>query len=195
MLLKSVQMREQQMKTVKLASFSHSWWRHSFREWHWPRAIRGFRVAPARAGSHWLSVNSSDGTLQFFQNGLARFQDIESVKNSPTGNNGLGPRFNFVSCSGCHLQPAVGGTGPHQPQFQVIANGFVSGSTTPYRPFITTIRPDARSAVPVLLDQSVIPIRTPSNGGVEDLFTVSGRSDAELQLAAAQFRPRRGDHT
>src|SRR6266481_1516324 len=64
---------------------------------------------PARAGSPLGSVNSGDGTLQFFQNGQARFQDIESVTNSPTGNNGLGPRFNFVQCSGCHLQPAVCG--------------------------------------------------------------------------------------
>src|ERR1700733_5002222 len=46
------------------------------------------------------------GVLEFFQNGLARFQEVEQVD---TGANiGLGPRFNFVSCSGCHAQPAVG---------------------------------------------------------------------------------------
>src|ERR1700721_4341020 len=40
------------------------------------------------------------GALEFFENGLARFQQSESV--SAGANSGLGPRFNFVSCSGCH---------------------------------------------------------------------------------------------
>src|SRR5262252_8350574 len=64
----------------------------------------GVQGDAARAGGPLPSVNSNDGSLQFFQNGLTRFQAIESVSNSPTGNNGLGPRFNFVRCSGCHSQ-------------------------------------------------------------------------------------------
>src|SRR5260370_23632508 len=95
----------------------------------------GIQGGPARAGSPLGSVNSGDGTLQFFQNGQARFQDIESVTNSPTGNNGLGPRFNFVQCSGCHLQPAVGGTGPAtNPQFQTTANRFLPAPPTTIPP-------------------------------------------------------------
>src|SRR6267378_2163475 len=139
----------------------------------------GVQGGPARAGSPLASVNSSDGTLQFFQNGLTRFQDIESVKNSPTGNNGLGPRFNFVSCSGCHLQPAVGGTGPAtNPQFQVIANGLVSGSTNTIPSFITANGPTREARFPFFFDQFGNPNPNAPNGGVEDLFTVSGRSDA-----------------
>jgi len=139
----------------------------------------GVQGGPARAGSPLASVNSSDGTLQFFQNGQARFQDIESVSNSPTGNNGLGPRFNFVQCSGCHLQPAVGGTGPAtNPQFQVIANGFVSGSTNTIPSFITANGPTREARFPFFFDANGNPNPNAPNGGVEDLFSVSGRSDA-----------------
>jgi CxxC motif-containing protein (DUF1111 family) len=139
----------------------------------------GVQGGPVRAGSPLASVNSGDGTLQFFQNGQARFQDIESVSNSPTGNNGLGPRFNFVQCSGCHLQPAVGGTGPAtNPQFQVIANGLVSGSTNTIPSFITVNGPTREARFPFFFDQFGNPNPNAPNGGVEDLFTVSGRSDA-----------------
>src|SRR5579872_4486781 len=52
--------------------------------------------------------NSPAGILDFYDNGLGRFQEEEVV--SGGANNGLGPRFNFNSCSGCHAQPAVGGS-------------------------------------------------------------------------------------
>ena len=139
----------------------------------------GVQGGPARAGGPLSSVNSNDGTLQFFQNGLGRFQDVESVSNSPTGNNGLGPRFNFVQCAGCHAQPAVGGTGAAtNPQSQVIANGFVSGSTNTIPSFITTHGPTREARFPFFFDQNGNPNPNAPNGGVEDLFTVSGRSDA-----------------
>ena len=167
------------MKTVKLASILAFLVASFFPGMALAQSDPGVQGGPARAGSPLASVNSSDGTLQFFQNGLARFQDIESVKDSPTGNNGLGPRFNFVSCSGCHLQPAVGGTGPAtNPQFQVIANGFVSGSTNTIPSFITANGPTREARFPFFFDQFGNPNPNAPNGGVEDLFTVSGRSDA-----------------
>jgi CxxC motif-containing protein (DUF1111 family) len=139
----------------------------------------GVQGGAARAGNPLPSVNSNDGTLQFFQNGQARFQDIESVSNSPTGNNGLGPRFNFVQCSGCHTQPAVGGTGAAtNPESQVIANGFVSGSTNTIPSFITATGPTLEARFIFFFDQFGNPNPNAPNGGVEDLFTVSGRSDA-----------------
>ena len=139
----------------------------------------GVQGGSARAGSPLASVNSSDGSLQFFLNGLSRFQDIESVANSPTGNNGLGPRFNFNQCSGCHLQPAVGGSGPaNNPQFQVIANGSVSGSTNTIPSFITANGPTREARFPFFFDSNGNPNTSAPNGGVETLFTVSGRSDA-----------------
>jgi CxxC motif-containing protein (DUF1111 family) len=125
------------------------------------------------------SVNATDGSLQFFQNGLGRFQDVESVSKSPTGNNGLGPRFNFNQCSGCHSQPAVGGTGPaNNPQFQVIANGIVSGSTNTIPSFITANGPTREARFPFFFNSNGSPNTNAPNGGVEDLFTVSGRPDA-----------------
>ncbi|HYL65360.1 MAG TPA: di-heme oxidoredictase family protein [Candidatus Methylomirabilis sp.] len=139
----------------------------------------GVQGGSPRAGMPLRSVNSSDGSLQFFQNGLSRFQDIESVSGSSSGNNGLGPRFNFVQCSGCHSQPAVGGTGPGvNPQFQVINDGFVSGSTNRIPSFITQNGPTREARFPFFFDQSGNPDPSAPNGGVEDLFTVSGRSDA-----------------
>lgn len=67
-------------------------------------------VSARRAGGPLASVTTMHGTYQFFENGQSPFEDIQSVSNSPTNNNGLGPRFNFVECSGCHAQPALGGT-------------------------------------------------------------------------------------
>src|SRR5579863_4251193 len=54
-------------------------------------------------------ANDNPGILAFFNDGLARFQEVESVSGGT--NNGLGPRFNSNQCSSCHTQPAAGGTG------------------------------------------------------------------------------------
>src|SRR5712664_4709623 len=42
----------------------------------------------------------------FFTRSRATFQEVDGVAQ------GLGPRMNLDQCSGCHLQPAVGGTSP-----------------------------------------------------------------------------------
>src|SRR5712672_3661651 len=57
-----------------------------------------------------VTANTPQGVLEFFEDGLGRFQDIEDV--SGAAHNGLGPRFNFNQCSGCHSQPTIGGSGP-----------------------------------------------------------------------------------
>ena len=139
----------------------------------------GVQGGSARAGSPLTSVNSSDGSLQFFQNGLNRFLAIESVSNSPTGNNGLGPRFNFVQCAGCHSQPAVGGSSPaNNPEFHMIANGLVNGSLNIIPSFITADGPIREARFPFFFDRFGNPNPNAPNGGVEDLFTVSGLADA-----------------
>jgi CxxC motif-containing protein (DUF1111 family) len=126
-----------------------------------------------------VAANNPTGSLQFFQNGLARFQDIESVSNSPTGNNGLGPRFNFNQCSGCHSQPTIGGTSPAtNPESQVIANGIVNGANNTIPSFVTGNGPTREARFPFFFDANGNPNTSAPNGGVEDLFTVSGRSDA-----------------
>jgi CxxC motif-containing protein (DUF1111 family) len=146
-----------------------------------PGAINGQSGATATSPLPLASVaaNNPTGSLEFFQNGLARFQDVESVSNSPTGNNGLGPRFNFNQCSGCHSQPTIGGTSPAtNPESQVIANGVVSGSTNSIPSFITANGPTREARFPFFFDANGNPNTNAPNGGVEDLFTVSGRSDA-----------------
>jgi CxxC motif-containing protein (DUF1111 family) len=121
--------------------------------------------------------NSPQGSLEFFMNGLTRFQDVEVV--SGGANNGLGPRFNFDQCSGCHLQPAVGGSGPAtNPEFTVISSGIASSSTNTLPSFITTNGPTREARFPFFFNSNGSPNLNAPNGGVEDLFTVSGRSDA-----------------
>jgi len=124
-----------------------------------------------------VSSDSPSGILAFFTDGQKRFQDIESVSNSPTGNNGLGPRFNSNQCSSCHAQPAVGGTGAAMnPQFSFTSNGTAPKDTTPY--FITATGPTLEARFPFFFNSNGTPNYNSPNGGVETLFTVSGRSDA-----------------
>ena len=122
-------------------------------------------------------ANDNPGILAFFQDGQTRFQDVESVKNSPTGNNGLGPRFNSNSCVSCHAQPAVGGTGPAvNPQFKFTSNGVAPRDTTPF--FITANGPTREARFPFFFNANGTANTANPNGGVETLFTVTGRADA-----------------
>jgi CxxC motif-containing protein (DUF1111 family) len=124
-----------------------------------------------------VSADSPTGALEFFENGLARFQEVEVVSNG--ANNGLGPRFNLNQCSACHGQPTIGGTSAaSNPQFQVIANGIVRGSTNTIPSFITANGPTREARFPFFFNSNGSPNTNAPNGGVEDLFTVSGRSDA-----------------
>jgi CxxC motif-containing protein (DUF1111 family) len=121
--------------------------------------------------------NSPSGILSFFTDGQKRFQDVESVSSSPTGNNGLGPRFNSNSCVSCHAQPAIGGTGAAtNPEFSFTSNGTAPKDTTPY--FITANGPTLEARFPFFFNNDGSVNYNAPNGGVEDLFTVSGRSDA-----------------
>jgi CxxC motif-containing protein (DUF1111 family) len=144
-----------------------------------PGAINGQPAATATNPLPLASVsaNSPTGALEFFENGLARFQEVEVVSNG--ANNGLGPRFNMNQCSACHAQPTIGGTGAAtNPQFQAIANGIVSGSTNSIPSFITANGPTREARFPFFFGSNGSPNTNAPNGGVEDLFTVSGRSDA-----------------
>jgi CxxC motif-containing protein (DUF1111 family) len=128
-------------------------------------------------------ANDPSGILAFFTDGQTRFQAVESVSGSATGNNGLGPRFNANQCSSCHAQPTVGGTGAAvNPQFSFASNGVAPGNTTPY--FVTANGPTVEVRFPFFINRNGGGRgngngngNTP-NGGVEDLFTVTGRSDA-----------------
>src|SRR6267143_146675 len=68
----------------------------------------GVRGGAPGAGTPLDSLTADE--TAFFQDGLAKFLDIESVTGGH--NNGLGPRFNSNQCLSCHTQPSVGGTSP-----------------------------------------------------------------------------------
>jgi CxxC motif-containing protein (DUF1111 family) len=120
-------------------------------------------------------ANDNAGILTFFNDGLSRFQEIESV--SGGANNGLGPRFNSNSCSSCHAQPAIGGSGPaSNPQAQFISSGVAPKDAMPY--FITSTGPTVEARFPFYFNKNGSANTSSPNGGVEDLFTVTGRSDA-----------------
>jgi CxxC motif-containing protein (DUF1111 family) len=124
-----------------------------------------------------VNANTPSGILEFFDNGLGRFQELEVVSGGV--NNGLGPRFNLDSCSGCHAQPAVGGSSPpNNPEFQVITQGIASGAANTLPSFITPHGPIVEARFPFFTNSNGSPNRNTPNGGVEDIFTVSGRSDA-----------------
>jgi CxxC motif-containing protein (DUF1111 family) len=124
-----------------------------------------------------IITSDPNGFLPFFQDGQSRFNDIESVSNSPTNNNGLGPRFNSNQCSSCHAQPAEGGTGPAvNPQFTFAGSAVAPNDSTPY--FVTANGPTREARFPYFFSANGTVNYNNPNGGVEDLFTVSGRSDA-----------------
>jgi CxxC motif-containing protein (DUF1111 family) len=112
------------------------------------------------------------GELDFFTNhGLPQFTQVEAVSD------GLGPRFNLNSCGGCHVQPAFGGSSPAvNPQF-ALAPTMAPGNTVPS--FIT---PNG----PVREARFVQNSNGSADGGVHDVFTIRGRTDAPAGCAIQQ---------
>ena len=116
-----------------------------------------------------------------FADGLMDFQEIDSVKGGIAGTgSGLGPRFNAESCAQCHAAPAIGGSSPAvNPQ---MAAAIDAGATNSIPDFITTNGPVREARFPFQSD-----MKTP-DGGVHQLFTISGRSDASgCTLAQPNF--------
>lgn len=128
----------------------------------------GPRASPAStAGSPLGGLTPNE--LAAFTAAKAVFQEVDSVSGTLSGGSGLGPRFNMDSCAGCHAHPTVGGSSPPANPQIAVATKAGAGNTIP--PFIT-------ATGPVRIARFV---RSPSgtpDGGVHDLFTITGRSDA-----------------
>jgi CxxC motif-containing protein (DUF1111 family) len=115
----------------------------------------------------------------FFQDGQARFADVEVVTKG--SNNGLGPRFNSNQCLSCHFQPDAGGTSPAKNPLIAVATLNGAKNTIPW--FITPNGPvrEARfkhgsGGAP--------------DGEVHDLFVITGRADAPgCNIAQFDFLP------
>jgi CxxC motif-containing protein (DUF1111 family) len=142
----------------------------------WAQTDPGVQSASRGTGATIINPgNDPNGFTAFFNDGFNRFQEVETVSNS--ANTGLGPRFNSNQCSSCHAQPAVGGSGAAvNPQFLMISSGVAPDDTMPS--FITANGPTIEARAPFFLTSAGAVNTKAPNGGVEDLFTVTGRSDA-----------------
>ena len=130
----------------------------------------GPRAGPAGAGGAYSTLNASQKS--FFEQALARFNAVDSVSGTiPGTSGGLGPAYNANSCATCHSQPAIGGSGPGMtsPQKSVpnpeVAMATLDGAANTVPSFITA-------------DGPVREVRFRSDGGVHDLYSIAGRSDA-----------------
>ena len=106
--------------------------------------------------------------INFFNDGLARIQVQRDAAS------GLGPRYNFFQCSGCHAQPAIGGSSTNG---DIQAFGAVSAQdVTPS--FITAGGPAREARFPFFFNADGSVNTSAPNGGVETIFTVSGAPGA-----------------
>src|SRR5215467_14543129 len=133
----------------------------------------GVRGGAAGAGGPLASVAANANDLAFFNAGLDQFNELQVVQGGEA--NGLGPRFNLDSCAGCHAQPAVGGTAPAVNPEVAIATAAGANNTVPS--FITATGPVREARFPFFFDAFGNPNVNDPNGGVEDLFTITGRTD------------------
>ena len=137
-----------------------------------PARDPGVRGGAPSAGGPIAGLTAEE--LQAFDVGKEDFEEEENVAD------GLGPTMNLGGCSGCHQQPSVGGTSP--PLNPQIAFANFMGAVNTIPTFITRDGP-VREARFVRN-----PDRTP-DGGVHDLFTIAGRSDAPgCMLAQPDFK-------
>ena len=137
----------------------------------------GVRGGAAGAGTPLKGLTADENA--FFRDGLARFAEIEVVTGG--NNNGLGPRFNSNQCLSCHSQPAAGGSSPAQNPSIGIATLNGARNVVPW--FITQNGPVREARFK----------RNPNgtnDGGVHDLFVITGRSDAAgCNIAQPNFLP------
>lgn len=139
----------------------------------------GPRAGAAGSGSFFPSLNANEQL--FFTQALARFKEVDSVSGNIEAGVGLGPTFNGNSCAMCHAQPATGGTSPglSSPQNPVpnpqVALATLDGATNTVPSFITKTGP-VREARFVAVDATNI--YSALDGGVHDLYTIQGRTDA-----------------
>jgi CxxC motif-containing protein (DUF1111 family) len=143
----------------------------------------GVRRAATDNGTPEPLAGLGQDELNFFQDGMARFSFIEVVSGGSalqgTGN-GLGPRFNSNQCASCHVQPNVGGSSP--PQNPLLAIAVTDGATNVV-PWFNAPNGPIREA-------RFVQSNGVKDGGVHNLFVVTGRADAgACNIAQPSFLP------
>jgi mono/diheme cytochrome c family protein len=131
----------------------------------------GVRGGAPGAGGPIAGLSGTESA--FFTRSRDTFQEVDGVAQ------GLGPRMNLDQCSGCHTQPAVGGTSPFvNPQ---VAFAGKDGGTDSVPAFI-------RANGPVREVRFVTNPDGTADGGVHALFTITGRTGANgCTLAQPNF--------
>ncbi len=131
----------------------------------------GVRHAPTDNSTPQPLAGLGPDEMTFFLDGMARFNFIEVVSGGSAAEgtgNGLGPRFNSNQCASCHLQPNVGGSSPPINPLPAIAAADGATNTVPW--FIVSHGP--------IREARFVQTNGVKDGGVHDLFVVSGRTDA-----------------
>ena len=125
---------------------------------------------PPNGAGHPIAGLPNDQNV-FWDDGLIMFGETASVKGTLSGEPllGLGPAFNGNSCLLCHSQPVIGGSSPTPNPQRGIAN--LDGATNQIPTFLTTNAPALEVRFLKNADGT-------TDGGVHDLFTITGRSDA-----------------
>ena len=142
----------------------------------------------ARAGS--LGAGLPLATLsgpqqQYFEDGLDRFIEVDSVDGSQSDapGHGLGPGYNATGCGACHSQPAAGGTSPRADTYPFvgpnpqIAAASAYGATNVLPSFVLPDGPVLETRFPFIVDAQGH-LTTTRDGGVHDIYTIAGRIDA-----------------
>jgi CxxC motif-containing protein (DUF1111 family) len=137
----------------------------------------GVRRGAAGAGNPLNNLTADEKT--FFQDGFTRFIEVEVVQGG--SNNGLGPRFNSNQCLSCHAQPSPGGTSPAQNPLIAVATLNGAKNMVPW--FVTAKGPVREARFKRNPDGT-------NDGGVHDLFVITGRSDAKgCNISQPNFLP------
>jgi CxxC motif-containing protein (DUF1111 family) len=142
----------------------------------------GVRKAATDGGPPPTLPGTSPNELPYFQDGETRFVTVEVVSGALAQGqgNGLGPRFNSNQCSSCHAQPFVGGSSPAVNTLFGVANA--EGATN-QMPWFEALNGPVREAR--FVTTNGVP-----DGGVHNLFVVTGRSDAgSCNIAQPSFLP------
>ncbi|HEX6098868.1 MAG TPA: di-heme oxidoredictase family protein [Thermoanaerobaculia bacterium] len=128
-----------------------------------------------------VAANTPLTILDFFNAGQDAFEEVEDVAE------GIGPRFNGLSCVECHAHPAVGGSSPAvNPQ---VAAASAEGATNTIPPFITINGPVREARFRFITDAAGVPQTNDPDGSVHPLFTIAGRSDAGTCTSAVISQP------
>ena len=120
--------------------------------------------------------NDPNGFFAFFQDGRTRFLNARRISGPHVG---LGPRFNSDNCSSCHTQPQFGGTGGSINLQFFFPHSAAPGNTLPY--FITEHSPTVIARFPFFFNPDGTVNYNAPNGGVEDMFTITGLGCRRLQ--------------